>query len=85
MQRRGVDDLKEVERTAAKIRVVRRLVLFGPLDYMTAVLHGVAASATVEDLEVWSKLYLKGHVWLLWVQHYCIVCHKLVTCSLPHL
>jgi hypothetical protein len=45
--------LKEVERTAAKIRVVRKLVLNNcPSDYMTAVLHGVAASATIEDLEV---------------------------------
>jgi hypothetical protein len=50
-------DLKEMERTAAKIRVVRKLVLHGVIlgsssNFMTAVLHGVAASATIEDLEV---------------------------------
>ena len=56
MQRVGGEDLKEVERTAAKIRVVRKLVLDGPSDYMTTVLHGVAASATIEDLEVHGKL-----------------------------
>ena len=56
----------------------------GPSDYMTAVLHGVAASATIEDLKVGGKL-AEGHVWLPWLQHYCIVYHKLVTCSLPHL
>jgi hypothetical protein len=46
-----------MERTAAKIRVVRKLVLHGVIlgsssNFMTAVLHGVAASATIEDLEV---------------------------------
>ena len=56
MQRKDGEDLKEVERTAAKIRVVRKLVLYGPSDFMTAVLHGVAASATIEDLEVRGKL-----------------------------
>ena len=56
MQGEDGEDLMEVEKTAAKIRVVRRLVLHGPSDYMTAVLHGVAASATIEDLEVLGKL-----------------------------
>ena len=56
MQRRVGEDLEEVERTAAKIRVVRKLVLDGPSDYMTAVLHSVAASATIEDLKVHGKL-----------------------------
>ena len=51
------EDLTEVERTAAKIRVVRKLVLHGgPSDFVTAVLHGVAASATIEDLKVHGKL-----------------------------
>ena len=50
-----------MERTAAKIGVVRKLVLRGSIlgsssDFMTAVLHGVAASATIEDLEVLGKL-----------------------------
>ena len=56
MQLWGGEDLKELERTAAKIRVVRKLVLLSPSDYKTAVLHGVAASATIEDLEVYGKL-----------------------------
>ena len=57
MQEEDGEDLKEVERTVAKIRVVRKLVLFEcPSDYKEAVLHGVAASATIEDLEVHGKL-----------------------------
>ena len=56
LQRKDGDGLKEVERTAAKIRVVRKLVLRGSSDFKTAVLHGVAASATIEDLEVPGKL-----------------------------
>ena len=55
MQEEDGEDLKEVERTTDKIRVVR-LVLRGSLAFMTAVLHGVAASATIEDLEVRGKL-----------------------------
>ena len=35
---------------------LRKLVLDGPSDFMTAVLHGVAASATIEDLKVQGKL-----------------------------
>ena len=57
MQRGGGEDLKEVETTAAEIRVVRKLVLhYGPTNLKIAVLHGVAASATIEDLEVEGKL-----------------------------
>ena len=56
MQRKDGEYLKEVERTVAKIRVVRKLVLRCSSDFVTAVLHGVAASATIEDLEVHSKL-----------------------------
>ena len=35
---------------------LKKLVLHGSSDYKTAVLHGVAASATIEELGVYGKL-----------------------------
>ena len=43
---------QDLSHSVSENTTLRKLVLRGPSDYMTAVLHGVAASATIEDLEV---------------------------------
>ena len=46
----------DLSHSVSENTTLRKLVLDGPSDYMTAVLHGVAASATIEDLKVEGKL-----------------------------
>jgi hypothetical protein len=43
---------QDLSHSVSENTTLRKLVLRGPSDYMTAVLHGVAASATIEDLKV---------------------------------
>ena len=55
------DSVNEHRRTeltcsVAENATLRKLFLHGPPDYLTAVLHGVAASASVEELKLFGKL-----------------------------
>ena len=47
---------QDLSNSVSENTTLRKLVLRGSSDSMTAVLHGVAASATIEDLEVRGKL-----------------------------
>ena len=46
----------ELIRSVAENSTLRKLFLSGSLYYKTPVLHGVAASASIEDLTGWGKL-----------------------------
>ena len=47
---------QDLSHSVSENTILRKLFLHGPSDFKTAVLHGVAASATIEDLEVEGKL-----------------------------
>ena len=47
---------QDLSHSVSENTTLRKLVLDDSSDYKIAVLHGVAASATIEDLEVYGKL-----------------------------
>ena len=47
---------QDLSNSVSENTTLRKLVLHNSSDFMTAVLHAVAASATIEDLEVHGKL-----------------------------
>ena len=63
----------ELTRSVSENTTLRELFLFGSSYYKTAVLHSVAASASIEVLQVGGKL-TEVYVWLPWLQ-----CYKLIT------
>ena len=59
----------ELTHSVAENTILRKLFLSGSSYYMTPMLHGVAASTSIEDLTVSSRLS-KELVWLPWLQCY---------------
>ena len=70
---------QDLSHSVSENTTLRKLVLDGSSDLKTAVLHGVAASATIEDLGVRGKLAERASlVTMATVLLYFF--HKLVTC-----
>ena len=50
------EEKQDLSHSVSENTTLRKLFVDGSSDYMTAVLHSVAASATIEDLEMRGKL-----------------------------